>query len=100
MSVRSPRKSDCLSLAEARRVALAAQGFGGPRHRDEVAAPAVRRMVERLGAVQIDSVNVLTRAHTLPAFSRLGRYRVQDLDRLAYGGRKRALFEYWGHEAS
>ena len=52
------------------------------------------------GVVQIDSVNVLARAHTLPAFSRLGRYRAADLHALAYGGRKRALFEYWGHEAS
>ena len=50
--------------------------------------------------LQIDSVNVLARAHTLPPFARLGRYRVEDLSALAYGGRKRALFEYWGHEAS
>ena len=56
----------------------------------------LRRAIERLGVLQIDSVNVLARAHTLPAFSRLGRYQVQDLDALAYGGRKRALFEYWG----
>jgi uncharacterized protein YcaQ len=60
----------------------------------------VRRIFERLSVVQIDSVNVLARAHLLPAFSRLGRYRVADLAALAYGGRKRALFEYWGHEAS
>ena len=60
----------------------------------------MRRVFERLGVVQIDSVNVLARAHTLPAFSRLGRYRTADLHALAYGGRKRALFEYWGHEAS
>jgi uncharacterized protein len=53
-----------------------------------------------LGVVQIDSVNVLARAHTLPAFSRLGPYRVDDLQALAYAGPRRALFEYWGHEAS
>jgi uncharacterized protein len=95
-----PRRSDSLSLAQARRIALAAQGFGQPRGHEEAGKGHVRRMVERLGAVQIDSVNVLARAHTLPAFSRLGRYRTEDLHALAYGGRKRALFEYWGHEAS
>jgi len=95
-----PRRSDRLSLAEARRIALAAQDFGQPRSADEAGKRDVRRVFERLGVVQIDSVNVLARAHTLPAFSRLGRYRTADLHALAYGGRKRALFEYWGHEAS
>jgi uncharacterized protein len=95
-----PRRSDRISLPEARRIALAAQGFGEPRSADESSKRDLRRLFERLGVVQIDSVNVLARAHTLPAFSRLGRYRVSDLHALAYGGRKRALFEYWGHEAS
>ena len=95
-----PRRSDRLSLAEARRIALAAQGFGAPRSADEAGKRDLRRVFERLGVVQIDSVNVLARAHTLPAFSRIGRYRTADLHALAYGGRKRALFEYWGHEAS
>ena len=95
-----PRRTDRLSLAEARRIALAAQGFGAPRAQEEAGKRDVRRVFERLGVVQIDSVNVLARAHTLPAFSRLGRYKTQDLHALAYGGRKRALFEYWGHEAS
>lgn len=57
-------------------------------------------MLDRLGLVQIDSVNVLARAHTVPFFSRLGPYEPALLDRLAYGGAKRTLFEYWGHEAS
>jgi uncharacterized protein YcaQ len=96
----SPRRSDNLALAQARRIALAAQGFGAPRSEGEASKREVRRLIERLGAVQIDSVNVLARAHTLPAFSRLGRYRTEDLAALAYGGRRRALFEYWGHEAS
>ena len=95
-----PRRSDTISLKQARRIVLAAQGFG----RDRGDAPARKRdlkaMVDRLGVVQIDSVNVVARAHTLPGFSRLGRYDTGDLDRLAYGGRKRSLFEYWGHEAS
>ncbi|MBX9589668.1 MAG: winged helix DNA-binding domain-containing protein [Hyphomonadaceae bacterium] len=95
-----PRRSDRLSFAEARRIALAAQGFGRPRGQEEAGKRELRRLFERLGVVQIDSVNVLARAHTLPAFSRLGRYRSGDLHALAYGGRRRALFEYWGHEAS
>src|SRR5262249_61456885 len=96
----TPRRSDGLSLAEVRRITLAAQGFGLPRAQAPAGKAKVRRMVERLGALQIDSVNVLARAHTLAVYSRLGRYRQADLDALAYGGRQRALFEYWGHEAS
>ena len=95
-----PRRRERLSLAEARRIALAAQGFGKPRGEEEIGKRELRRAFEQLGVVQIDSVNVLARAHLLPAFSRLGRYRTEDLHALAYGGRKRALFEYWGHEAS
>lgn len=56
------------------------------------------RLTERLGALQIDSVNVLVRAHYMPLFSRLGPYSLDRLDDLAY--RRRHLFEYWGHEAS
>jgi uncharacterized protein len=100
MDGQAPRPSGSVSLAEARRIALAAQGFGRPRMASEAARPALRRMIERLGVVQIDSVNVLARAQTLPAFSRLGRYRTEDLQALAYSGRRSALFEYWGHEAS
>jgi uncharacterized protein YcaQ len=95
-----PRRSDTISLAEARRIALAAQGFGAPRISETATKGQLRRMIDRLGVVQIDSVNVLARAHTLPAFSRLGRYDTGDLHALSYGGRKRALFEYWGHAAS
>jgi uncharacterized protein len=93
------RRSATLSLAEARRIALAAQGFAGPRPEVVASKGDLRRLIERLGVVQIDSVNVLARAHTLPAFSRLGCYREADLFALAYG-KRRALFEYWGHEAS
>lgn len=100
-----PRRSDSLSLKQARRIAIAAQGFdlsgfGAARGETPAARRNLRAMVERLGVVQIDSVNVVARAHTLPGFSRLGLYDTADIDALAYGGRRRALFEYWGHEAS
>lgn len=94
------RRDGSLSLAAARRIAIAAQGFGAERDDASPDRQALRRMVERLGVVQIDSVNVLARAHTLPGFSRLGCYDPRDLDALAYAGQRRALFEYWGHEAS
>jgi hypothetical protein len=84
-----------LSLSEARRLALASQGFGSRPEAPSVAH--IRKLVARLHAFQIDSVNVLVRAHYVPAFARLGPYRVETLDSLAY--RKRELFEYWGHEA-
>ncbi|AOE84860.1 winged helix-turn-helix domain-containing protein [Pseudomonas sp. TCU-HL1] len=89
-----------LSLPEARRLSLAAQGFarvprGAIRHRQLLA------QLDALGVVQIDSVNALVRSHYLPAFSRLGHYDRELLDDLAWGKpRRRALFEYWGHEAS
>lgn len=90
--------TETLSLAAARRIALAAQGFGRPRPTDPTGRQ-VRDLVRRLGVVQIDSVNVLARTHYLPGFSRLGSYPRTALDDVAWG-RKPALFEYWGHEAS
>ncbi len=89
-----------LSLVEARRIALAAQGFGKQRPAREITAADVVRTVRSLGVVQIDSVNVLVRSHYLPVFSRLGPYARTLLDAAAYGGRRRRLLEYWGHEAS
>jgi uncharacterized protein len=84
-----------LSLAEARRLAVASQGFGARPARPTVAH--VRKLATRIHAFQIDSVNVLARAHYVPAFARLGPYRMTMLDTLAYESRE--LFEYWGHAA-
>ncbi|WP_136475143.1 winged helix-turn-helix domain-containing protein [Pseudomonas sp. DG56-2] len=89
------------SLAQARRLALAAQGFAGRTPRSQVSAAHLQRLMERLGVVQIDSVNALVRSHYLPIFSRLGSYPQALLDQIAWGQRRqRKLFEYWGHEAS
>ena len=84
-----------LSLAQARRVALAAQGFRDPRH----AVPTMRtfaRTLERTGLLQVDSVNVLQRAHYVPLFSRMGPYDT-DLLRRAAEQRPRRVVEYWAH---
>jgi uncharacterized protein len=88
-----------MSAAAARRVVLAAQGFVDPRPAGVPDRRALRRVVGRTGLFQIDSVNVLTRAHYLPLFSRVGPYPIPLLDRAAYGP-ARELFEYWGHAAS
>ncbi|MCU1586578.1 MAG: uncharacterized protein JWN31_71 [Frankiales bacterium] len=87
-----------LSLAQARRIALAAQGFNDPLPTGAVTARHLRRVVGRTRVLQIDSVNTFARAHHMPAFSRIGPWPTATLDVLAY--KKRELFEYWGHEAS
>ena len=87
-----------ISALQARRIALAAQGFAEARP----AAPGRRHVlktIERLSVLQIDSVNVVSRTHYLPLFSRLGAYPRALLEDLAWGKRP-ALFEYWMHEAS
>ena len=88
-----------ISAAEARRLAISAQGLARQRPRGEPDGWDLRRVLGDVGLLQIDSVNVLERAHYLPAFSRLGPYRHELLDRLSHRAPRR-LFEYWGHEAS
>ncbi len=90
--------TEAISLKTARRIALAAQGFGKTRPAT-AGRSHVRDTARRLGVIQIDSVNVVTRTHYLPAFSRLGDYPREALEAEAWGPR-RSLFEYWGHEAS
>jgi uncharacterized protein YcaQ len=91
---------DGLSLAEARRIALAAQGFVGAGRTAKPGWARMKSELDRLHLLQIDSVNVLTRSHYLPLFSRLGPYAQETLDERSFGSGKRALFECWAHEAS
>ena len=90
----SPRH---ISARAARRIALAAQGFTDARPTGRVDRRHLRRLVDRIGLLQIDSVNTLVRAHELPAFARLGPYP-RTLIRESTE-RHRELFEYWGHAA-
>ena len=94
---------DVLSQARARRIALAAQGFGmATRARPPSTVRALDRVLACTQLIQIDSVNVLARAHYLPVYSRLGPYPQSLLDRAATPTRAKParLFEYWAHEAS
>jgi len=90
---------ESLSLSQARRIALAAQGFTDPRPGGATDLRHLRRVLRRLHLIQMDSVNVLQRAHFMPLYSRLGPYPVGLLERAAYR-KPRELFEFWGHEAS
>jgi uncharacterized protein YcaQ len=90
---------DRLTAGEARRIALAAQGFATPRPEGPVTKRQLVKLIERLGVVQIDSVNVVSRTHYLPAFARLGAYPRGMLEEVAWA-KTRPLFEYWAHEAS
>lgn len=96
--VRLARVRSSLSAGEARRIALAAQGFARPRPAD----PGTRQLnlaLARMGTLQIDSVNVFARSHYMPLFSRLGPYDTDALDRLLFA-RRPSYVEYWAHVAS
>ena len=87
-----------LTIDHARRFALGAQGFADPRPTGRVDVRHFRRVVDRIGLVQLDSVNVFSRTHYMPFFSRLGAYDRAALDAWLWGSSE--MFEYWGHEAS
>ncbi|WP_374157212.1 winged helix-turn-helix domain-containing protein [Mycobacterium sp. G7A2] len=92
-----------LSAAQARRVALAAQGFHEPAPRGPVTRAHLKRLIARLQVLQLDSVSVSVRAHYAPVFSRLGPYDRDVLDRAAWSHSARSprlLIEYWAHEAA
>jgi uncharacterized protein len=92
-------RRETIRKAEARRIALTAQGFGVPKLERSVTMRDVQAVTNRLAQFQIDSINVVTRAQFMPLFSRLGPYDPGLVERAAYRSPRR-LFEYWGHAAS
>jgi uncharacterized protein len=91
---------DTLSIAEARRMALVAQGFNEPVRSGVPGWAKMRAAIDRLHLLQIDSVNVLVRSHYLPLYSRLGAYDRAKLDAKTLKPKGRTMFECWAHEAS
>src|SRR5680860_925406 len=86
-----------ISASQARRIALHAQGFGERRPAGRVDRRHVRRLLDRIGLIQIDSVNVLVRSQEMPLFARLGPHPRGVLPRMSADAE---IFEYWCHEAS
>jgi len=91
------KRFDSLSIADARRIALAAQGFDTARPKTKATQRHVDALISRLGVIQIDSVNVLVRSQELPLFARLGNH---DRNAIPRATEAQKLFEYWGHEAA
>ncbi|OBG26548.1 winged helix-turn-helix domain-containing protein [Mycobacterium sp. 852002-51057_SCH5723018] len=90
-----------LTADQARRLAVAAQGFSEPRPGGPITRAHLKRLISRIQVLQLDSVSVVVRAHYAPVFSRLGPYDRDVLDRAAWGPRSsRLLAEYWAHEAA
>ena len=89
---------DALSLDQARRVALAAQGLTASPRASRAGPVRLRAALDQLGAIQIDSINVVARSHELVLAARAGAHDRAAFDRVVY--RRRAGFEYWGHAAS
>jgi len=87
-----------ISLDQARRIALAAQGFDRPRPQGDVNIRHIRRVIRQIGLLQLDFVNVLVPAHYLVLYSRLGAYERARLHHLVY--QRREFTEQWAHEAS
>lgn len=90
--------ADSISPAAARRIALAAQGFGATRS-GKVGTRQLNLAIQRLGLLQLDSVNVFERSHYQPLFARLGPYDKTLLDKLTFAKRG-PYIEYWAHEAA
>ena len=91
------QRLDSLSIADARALALAAQGFDTARPKTKATQRHVDALISRLGVIQIDSVNVLVRSQELPLFSRLGNHNRNAIPKAT---EQQKLFEYWGHEAA
>ena len=96
-------RNGSLTAAQARRIAIAAQGFSEPRPGGPVTRAHLKRLISRIQVLQLDSVSVAVRAHYAPVFSRLGPYDRDVLDRAAWDHSARSprlLVEYWAHEAA
>jgi len=91
------QRLDSLSIADARALALAAQGFDTARPKTKATQRHVDALISRLGVIQIDSVNVLVRSQELPLFSRLGNHNRNAIPKAT---EQQKIFEYWGHEAA
>lgn len=91
------KRFDSLSIADARKLAVAAQGFDTPRPQTKATQRQVDAIIARLGVLQIDSVNVLVRSQELPLFARLGNHNRNAIPKATEA---KKIFEYWGHEAA